>query len=211
MKNIYNRFAELSSYFFSIRLFDLGYRMFKKIYWFAYRKGFKKIGVDSFIEYPFKINGSEYISIGDNTIIAGRIRMEAIDFELNKKFSPELRIGNKVTINYDCHIACVNKIIIEDSVLIAGKVFISDHSHGDTSYNMLQVPPAEREIISLGPVTIGKNVWIGESVCILPNVSIGHNSVIGANSVVTKSIPPFSVAAGVPAKVIKSYSQYKNQ
>lgn len=206
MKDIYNGFAQLCSFFISIRLFHLGQRMCRKIYWFAYKRKFKQVGVDSFIEYPFKINGSEYISIGNNTIIAGRIRIDALDSQLDQKFSPEIRIGSMVTINYDCHIGCVNKVIIEDNVLIAGKVYISDHSHGDTSYEMLKMPPAERKIISSGPVLIGRNVWIGESVCILPNVTIGHNSVIGANSVVTKDIPPFSIAVGIPARVIKSYS-----
>ncbi|XOV79159.1 MAG: CatB-related O-acetyltransferase [Aestuariibacter sp.] len=52
-------------------------------------------------------------------------------------------------------------------------------------------------------VKIGHGVWIGDSVIILPNVSIGNGAVIGAGSIVTKDIPPFAVAVGNPAKVIK--------
>ena len=57
--------------------------------------------------------------------------------------------------------------------------------------------------MSKGDVIIGKNVWIGDKVTILPNVKIGDGVVIGANSVVTKDIPPCSVVAGNPAKIIK--------
>jgi len=53
------------------------------------------------------------------------------------------------------------------------------------------------------PIHIGRDVWIGRGACILPGVTIGEGAVIGANSVVTKDIPDFAMAAGVPAKVIK--------
>ena len=59
-------------------------------------------------------------------------------------------------------------------------------------------------------VSIGNNVWIGEHVSILPGVTIGEGSVIGANSVVSKSIPPYSIAVGSPAKVIKKYDFEKS-
>lgn len=54
-----------------------------------------------------------------------------------------------------------------------------------------------------GPVTIGNNVWIGDNVIILSGVIIGDGSILGAGSVVTKNIPPYSIAVGNPAKVIK--------
>ena len=52
-------------------------------------------------------------------------------------------------------------------------------------------------------MVIGNNVWIGRNVCIMPGVTIGDGAVIGANAVVTHDIPAYSVAVGVPAKVIK--------
>jgi acetyltransferase-like isoleucine patch superfamily enzyme len=57
-----------------------------------------------------------------------------------------------------------------------------------------------------GPVIIEDEVWIGNGACILPNVTIGKHSIIGSNAVVTKDIPPYCVAAGVPAKIIKQYN-----
>ena len=66
--------------------------------------------------------------------------------------------------------------------------------------------PATSEVIS-APVVIGAGCWIGAGVTILPGVEIGDCSVIAAGSVVTKSIPPFSIAAGIPAKVIKQNTE----
>ena len=66
------------------------------------------------------------------------------------------------------------------------------------------MPVAKRRLHSKGPIIIEDNVWIGENACILENVRIGKCSIIGANAVVTHDIPPYSVAVGVPAKVIKT-------
>jgi len=76
--------------------------------------------------------------------------------------------------------------------------------HGEITAEALKIPPALREVVSKGPVIIEDNVWIGEGVAIMPNLTIGKNSIIGANSVVTSTIPPNSVAAGIPARVIKT-------
>ena len=65
--------------------------------------------------------------------------------------------------------------------------------------------PKERKIYS-SPIKIEKNVWIGELCCILQGVTIGEGSIIGAMSVVTKDIPPYTIAVGSPAKLIKRYN-----
>ena len=66
------------------------------------------------------------------------------------------------------------------------------------------MPPAERPLSSKGRVAIGKNVWLGANVCVLPGVNIGDGVTIAAGSVVTHDIPSYSMAAGVPARIIKS-------
>lgn len=91
--------------------------------------------------------------------------------------------------------------------MIASKVFISDHKHGSYSrgiYTAPDVAPAERAIHS-SPVIIEDNVWIGEFVSVLLGARIFRGSIIGANSVVTSDIPEYSIAVGVPAKVIKKF------
>ncbi|MCK7499235.1 MAG: hypothetical protein MZW92_58750 [Comamonadaceae bacterium] len=66
------------------------------------------------------------------------------------------------------------------------------------------MPPNLRPVVSKGPVIIEDEVWLGQGVVVLPNVRIGRSSIIGANAVVTHDIPPYSVAAGAPAKVIRT-------
>jgi len=146
-----------------------------------------------------KIVGGSSITIGNNFTSGLHLRLEAINVKKDNKV--KILIGNNVQINDYCHIGSLNLVKIGDGCLIASKVFITDHSHGDTDF--MNIEPEKKELVSKGPVIIGKNVWIGESVVILSNVTIGDNCIIGANSVVTKSFPENSVIAGVPAKLIR--------
>lgn len=165
---------------------------------------FGKSSVNTYIQYPLYLHGGEYISIGRNFNCGLRLRLEAYSKHQNNEFTPKILIGENVSINHDCHIGAINEILIEDGVLIASKVFITDHYHGEVTSEAIIVPPSQRKLFSKGPVKIGKNVWIGEGVVILPNVTIGANSIIGANSVITRSIPENSVVGGNPAKIIKT-------
>lgn len=165
---------------------------------------FKKVESKICLHYPLYLRGGKYITIGNNFYSDLRLRLEAWDEHLGYEFSPNIIIGNNVSINSDCHIGAINEIIIEDNVLIASKVFITDHYHGVIDSEVVDIPPSMRKLFSKGAVKIEKNVWIGEGVVILPNVTIGANSIIGANSVVTKNIPKNSIVGGNPAKVIRT-------
>lgn len=81
--------------------------------------------------------------------------------------------------------------------MVASRVFITDHFHGNTTYNDLQIPVRNRLLYSKGPVVIGNNVWIGEGASILPNVTIGDNSIVAAHAVVTKIFLPIQLQLGV--------------
>jgi acetyltransferase-like isoleucine patch superfamily enzyme len=186
----------------------------KKLFWFLslirdsiysawIKSSIKKAGNNFSAQYPINYVGLKYISIGNNFSCFSRLRLEAFDKHLSNSYSPIINIGNNVSINFDCHIACVNNIMIGNNVLIASKVFITDHSHGEINAINLQIPPSERKVISKGPVIIEDNVWVGEGVAIMPDVTIGKNSIIGANAVVTKSFPKDSLIGGNPAKLIK--------
>ena len=108
---------------------------------------------------------------------------------------------------HNLHIGAIDSVVIGDRVLIASGVYISDHGHGDYSGNSQSSPlepPAKRPLIS-HPVQIGDDVWLGENVLVLPGVKIGNGVVIGAGAVVTSNIPDYSIAVGVPAKVIKKF------
>lgn len=162
------------------------------------------------IRLPFFIRGRKYIK-GAKFLTTGiNLRIDVI-FE--KNFTPILLIGDNVQINDYVHIAVAKGVYIGDNTLIASKVFISDHNHGNYTGNNQSspmTPPIERELFSK-EVKIGSNVWIGEFVSILPGVTIGDGSIIGSMSVVTKDIPEFSIAVGSPAKVIKKYDKDTNK
>ena len=159
------------------------------------------------IRFPFRVRGKQYIKIGKGFTTGFNCRIDALNINnLDEKYLIE--IGENVEINDEVHIGATEKIIIEDNVLIASKVYISDHNHGSYKGDEQDSPmsiPKERKIHS-SPIKIEKNVWIGELCCILQGVTIGEGSIIGAMSVVTKDIPPYTIAVGSPAKLIKRYN-----
>ncbi|MDD2594408.1 MAG: acyltransferase [Bacteroidales bacterium] len=151
---------------------------------------------------PIYIVGYRYMSIGESFTSGPGLRMECIDKYDDNCYTPSLKIGNNVHLNFNCHIGCIKKIIIDDNVLMGSNVLITDHSHGNSSIDDLNIHPELRALVSKGPVKIEHDVWIGENVSVLPNVTIGHNSIIGANTVVNKNIPPYSIAKGNPLKIL---------
>ena len=159
------------------------------------------------IRFPFRVRGKQYIKIGKGFTTGFNCRIDALNINnFGEKYLIE--IGENVEINDEVHIGATQKIIIEDNVLIASKVYISDHNHGSYKGDEQDSPmsiPKERKIHS-SPIRIEKNVWIGELCCILQGVTIGEGSIIGAMSVVTKDIPPYTIAVGSPAKLIKRYN-----
>ena len=168
------------------------------------RKKLNSCGENAIFGLFHKFNGYKHIDIGNNFISGQFVKIEAWDNYDNDSFSPIIKIGNNVTITDNCYISCCNEIEIGDGCLLGPNVFIADNFHGDNSFQQLHIPPKKRNLYVKGKVYIGKNVWIGRNVCIMPGVSIGDGAVIGANAVVTHDVPSYSIAVGIPAKVIKS-------
>jgi acetyltransferase-like isoleucine patch superfamily enzyme len=166
---------------------------------------FKSLGSIIYIGADYKILNPQHISVGTNFSAGVHFRLEAVDKYNAKDYYPKIVIGNNVSFEDHCHVGCINSIMIEDNVMIASKVIISDHFHGEMNLEELKIPPRFRKLYSKGPIIIKRNVWIGDNVSVLSNVIIGENSVIGSNSVVTKDIPANSIAAGVPARIIKQF------
>jgi lipopolysaccharide O-acetyltransferase len=158
------------------------------------------------IRFPFDMRGKKYIRYGKGFTTGRGCRIEA--YPQDQK-SVAIIIGENVQINDYVHITGIKKVSIGNNVLITGKVYISDSSHGSYSGELaashpLSVPK-DRHLFAK-EVVIGDCVWIGESVSVLPGVTIGKGSIIGANSVVTKSVPEYVVAVGNPARLIKRFN-----
>lgn len=155
------------------------------------------------IRSPFYIRGRRKIDLGTNLTTGVGVRIDAFNGDPKQV----IHIGNGVQLNDYVHIAAIENVTIGNDVLIASRVFISDHNHGDfnsASDPSVMIPPAQRPLSSR-PVIIDESVWIGENASILPGVTIGRNAIVGAGAVVTKDVPAWSLAVGNPAVVIKKY------
>ncbi len=148
--------------------------------------------------------GAERISVGDKCWIGADVTLTAVTSWMNRSFEPVITIGDGSVIGDTAHITAINRITIGRNVLTGKKILITDNAHGASDATLLTIPPNERPLISPGPVVIEDNVWLGEHVSVMPGVTIGKGSIVGCGSVVTRSIPPGSVAAGIPARVIKT-------
>ena len=173
----------------------------------AYLKHFFE-GADELIVTgtPIHFIGARYIRLGKSVTLGRDVRLEAIyQWEnCSQTFTPQIILGDHVVLAPYSRIGCINKVEIGEWTTTGQRVYIADHTHGDVSYQQLSIPPRHRPLYSKGPVKIGAYVHIGENCCIMPGVTIGDHSVIGAGSVVTHDIPPYSVAAGIPARVLKT-------
>jgi acetyltransferase-like isoleucine patch superfamily enzyme len=167
------------------------------------------------IRLPTDIRNKRYMKIGHGFTLGRNCRIE-VESSHWKSGGEKicLVIGKNVRINDYCHITSGESVVIEDDVLIASRVYISDLSHGaygrGAVHNSPLIPPNDRPFISY-PVHIQRYVWLGEGVCVLPGVTIGEGTVVGANSVVSRSLPSYAIAVGIPAKVIKKFDFIINQ
>lgn len=158
------------------------------------------------------IDGLSHISIGKNFIAGDFLKLEAVTRFRGQQFTPRIVIKDNVSVNDFVHIGATRYIEIGNNVLMASKIFISDHNHGwyrGDRQSLSTVPPAERPLTDDQQVIIGDNVWIGEFVSILPGSVIGAGSIIGSNSVVSGVIPPDTIAVGAPARPVKFFNHEK--
>lgn len=131
-----------------------------------------------------------YISIGNGTFINGGTRLIS---------RTSITIGNNVTIAWGCMIYDHDSHSLDYRDRMADQEQqLRDWSSGNIIANK------KWETVNSKPIVIGDNVWLGFDVVVLKGVTIGEGAIIGAKSVVTRDIPAWSVAAGNPAKVIKT-------
>ena len=134
------------------------------------------------------------LEIGEHTLLEPHVWLTAPD-------DARIRIGAGTFLNIAVMVASVELVEIGDHCMFANGCFITDGSH---RFDDPARPVPWQGFDSKGPTRVADNVWCGVNVVITSGVTIGERCVIGANSVVTSDIPPFSIAAGVPAKVLRA-------
>lgn len=157
-----------------------------------------KIHQKAVIKHP------ERISFGNNVNISKCAEL----FPVGGEYPSEIIIGNNVHIGDYNRFASAYNVQIDDDVLFAAYVHITDHSH---EYKNVILPVMNQGIFSNGGVHICQGCWLGLRSEILPGVTIGEHSVVAAGAVVTKDVPPYSVVAGVPARVIKRWDDNQKE
>lgn len=169
-----------------------------------HKKRFGAFGEHSAIMWPVKLHsGLENVFVGSGTIILSHSRLQTYNLSGNEKGSIVIGDGCYIGFNFTVLSADGKHVKIGDQVLIASDVLISNENHGIDPES--DIPYMDQSLIAKS-VEIGDGSWIGEKVCILPGVTVGKKSIIGAGSVVTRDIPPYSIAVGNPARVIKQYN-----
>ena len=109
-------------------------------------------------------------------------------------FMPQrIRIGSNTVVGWDCVLDGRGKLVIKDNVDIANNVFIFTAMHD---------PQHPKYRYQKKKVVIGSNVWLSSRAMILPGVSVGEGAVVSAGAVVTRNVPPYTIVAGVPARII---------
>lgn len=148
----------------------------------------------------------QWISIQLNKIKLKQIKFDfkGENVQISKQYNfiyPEnISLGNNVYLGPKCNISAFGKVNISDGVIIGPHCTIYSANH-NYSENIKSIPYDSKLIIK--NVTIHENVWIGGNTILLPGVEVGEGSIIAAGSVITKSVPPFAIMGGNPAKILK--------
>jgi acetyltransferase-like isoleucine patch superfamily enzyme len=163
-----------------------------RIHWEAMRR-------EAFIRWPVHGNVLEAfregrLEIGPQTLLEPGVWLTAPG-------QARIRIGSGTSLNLGVMIAAVELVEIGDHCMFANHCFITDGNH---RFDDPDQPVPWQGFTTKGPTRIGDNVWCGAGVVVTSGVTIGERSVIGANSVVVTDLPPFSIAAGAPAKVLRT-------
>ncbi len=147
-----------------------------------------------------RVWGRPAITNNGTMIIGERVRLVSTiaTVEIGVEAGATLEIGNSVFINYGCSFGATKLIRIGANCNIGTHVIMIDND-----FHRLE-PEHRNERPPSAPIILEDNVWLGARVIVLRGVTIGSGSVIGAGSVVSRDIPPRSIAAGVPAKVLRA-------
>ncbi|MGI8715906.1 MAG: acyltransferase [Solirubrobacteraceae bacterium] len=155
----------------------------------------------AFARWP--VHGNLLEAMLDGRLEIGADTLFEPDVWITMPAPARVRIGSGTFLNLGVTIAALELVEVGDHCMFANGCFITDADHRVDDPGR---PITWQGFVSKGPTRIGDNVWCGAHVVVTSGVTIGERSVIGANSVVTGDVPPLSIAAGAPARVIRSVS-----
>jgi acetyltransferase-like isoleucine patch superfamily enzyme len=154
---------------------------------------------EAFVRWP--VHGNVLDALREGRLEIGAQTLLEPHVWLTAPGSARIRIGSGTFLNVGVMIAALELVEVGDHCMLANGCFVTDSNH---RFDDPDRPVPWQGFSTKGPTRIGDNVWCGVNVVVGSGVRIGERSVIGANSVVTSDIPPFSVAAGAPAKVLRA-------
>ena len=154
---------------------------------------------EAFVRWP--VHGNVLEALLDGRLEVGPHTVLEPDVWLTAPGAARISIGGGTFLNIGVMVAALELVEIGEHCMFANGCFISDGSH---RFDDPHKPIPWQGFTTKGPTRIGDNVWCGAHAVITSGVTIGERSVIGANSVVTADVPPFSIAAGAPARVLRT-------
>ena len=156
---------------------------------------------EAFARWP--VHGNVLEALREGRLEIGSGTLLEPDVWISAPGDARVRIGEGTFLNIAVMVAAVELVEIGSHCMFANGCFVTDGNH---RFDDPDKPVTWQGFTSKGPTRIGDNVWCGANVVITSGVTIGERCVIGANSVVTTDLPPYSIAAGAPAKVLRTVS-----
>jgi acetyltransferase-like isoleucine patch superfamily enzyme len=169
-----------------------------KVFSVAISGAFASFGSQTVLALPVRISGEKRIRVGNRVFMGAGSWLQTLTDDSNSDVA--ISIGDGTSIAGNCVLSAVRGVILEEEVLLARNVYISDHIH---RYTDLSQPVLAQGVDKIAPVLVKRGAWLGQNVVVCPGVTIGRGAVIGANSVVNEDVPDFCVAVGTPARVVK--------
>ena len=162
-----------------------------RIHWHFMRR-------EAFVRWP--VHGNVLEAFDEGRLEVGSHALLEPGVWLTLPGDARVRIGSGTFLNLGVMVAAIERVDIGDHCMFANHCFITDGNH---RFDDPDTPVPYQGFTSKGPTIVGDNVWCGANVVITSGVTVGERCVIGANSVVTQDLPPRTIAAGAPAKVLR--------
>jgi len=182
----------------------LAARMFTRLM----KRSFKSFGRRSLVFFPAEIRNPDRIEVGEDVIIRAGCWLNAVDEWAGEKYDGHIVLGDHCALGQGVEISACDRITLGRYSGIGKNSVVSDHIH---DYRHVNVPNVLAPLSRIGRIEIQEEATVMANCIIAPGVTIGRHSFVGGGSVVLQDIPPFCMAAGNPARIIRRYSAHSGE